>query len=120
MADLLLDADGDLDITAGALSLVTGADAIAQQIRIALRLFKGEWFLSPSEGMPYYETILQKGTRPAALQSLFRRALLQVPGVVEVLSLDLDLDTATRQLSLTFEVSVDGSDQPLVFERFEV
>lgn len=120
MADLKLGDGGDLDLTAGAVTLVTGSDAIAQQLRIALRLFKGEWFLSPTEGIPYFEQVFQKGVRPAALEALFRRALLKVPGVLEVITLDLDLVPETRKLLLTFEVSIDGSDTPLVFERFEV
>lgn len=120
MSDLKLTADGDLDITAGALTLVTGADAIAQQIKIALRLFKGEWFLSPTEGMPYFDKIFQKGVRPAAVESIFRRALLAIPGVLEVLFLELELDGATRQMSLDFEVRVEGSDTPLTFTEFVI
>lgn len=118
MSDLKLAPGGDLDLTAGTPSLVTGVSAIQQQIRIALRLFKGEWFLSPLEGIPYFDSVLQKNVRPSSVASLFRRALMKVPGVLEVLRLDPSLDPSTRKLTLDFEVRVDGTDQPLVFSNF--
>ncbi len=120
MADILLDGDGDLDLTAGEMTLVRGADAIAQHIKIALRLFKGEWFRAPADGIPYFDNVFVKGVRPASLDTIFRKALLKVPGVLDVLTLTPSIDAATRTLTLDFEVRVEDSEQPLVFTDFVI
>lgn len=105
--DIALDADGDLDITAGDLVLVSDADAILQAVRIRLQFFQGEWFLDESAGLPYFQDILVKNPDMNVLQFLFRKAILETPGITAVNALTLSVDSATRSLSVSYRASSD-------------
>lgn len=92
------------------LILVDGADAIAQEIKIRLKTFLGEWFLDITHGVPYLESILIKGPRESVVSSMLRGQILAVPGVSNVQSMQLDLDNMTRILTVNFECdTVEGT-----------
>lgn len=111
MADLALDQTNfDLDISQDDLFFFTGSDAIAQHLKIRLRLFKGEWFLDTRVGIPYYQSILLKNPNLAVVRNIFRRAIVTTPGVESLDRIDLDLDAATRVLSLAFSAKLEGED----------
>jgi hypothetical protein len=105
--DLKLDPDTeDLVIADGDLVLVSGIDAVAQLIRGYLLLFRGEWFLDESAGILYFEDILVKNPNLSAIREIFRQTLLEVPGVLSVESLSLEL-SAERTLSVDWKVDTD-------------
>lgn len=105
--DLALDQNGDLALSGGDLVLIAGAEEVAQRIRIRLRLFLGEWFLAPEEGMPYWQRILgHRITRPALL-SIFRQAIQDTEGVASIESLSADEDGARRSVRISFRVITD-------------
>lgn len=107
MSDLKL-TGGDLDFSTGDLVLLTADDAIRQQVAIRLGFFLGEWFLNEDEGMPYLGTILgEKNPSPALMNEIFRRAILGVPGIVSLDTIEFDFDNATRALSVTFSATCD-------------
>lgn len=114
--DLKLDNNGDLDLTNGEMSLVTDGERMAQQIRIRLRMFKGEWMLDQRQGMPYLQELFRRPYVEALALARFRTAIQGVPGVQHVENLQLEL-SATRQLSVSFE-AVGDTEAPIVFERF--
>lgn len=105
--DLALDTNGDFTLTSGDLQLVSGADAIVQAVRIRMQFFKGEWFLDLDAGIPYFQEIFVKNPNPNVLQSLFRQALLETPGILAIESLSLAFDGATRRLTVNYRVSTD-------------
>lgn len=105
--DIALDADGDWDFAGADFTLVSGLAAIRQAVQIALSFFKGEWYGDTSLGVPYFQDVLVKGASPQILSSVFRKAILDVPGVLDLLSLDIAVDTSTRSLSVTFTASTD-------------
>jgi hypothetical protein len=110
MADLQLATDHDLDLAAGDLILVTGVDAIAQDLDIRLNTFKGEWFLDTRIGVPYFQEILGEKPRLVALKGIFREAILLTPGVQSISDFVLSYDGPTRVLSLSFLVaSIEGT-----------
>lgn len=116
--DLKLDSTGDLDMTNGELSLVSGAYAMAQQIRIRLRMLLGEWHLDQRQGMPWLQLIL--AVKPFPLEyatSKVRQAILGVPGVVGVRNLSIVPDTSARTASLWFE-AIGNEGLPVAFEEF--
>lgn len=110
--DLQIDSlTGDLVITDGDFAWVTGIDAIEQDIRLSLSLFQEEWFLDLTAGVPYHQKILgQKPPRLLAIREIFRQQLLAVPGVLEVLALDVAFAANTRTLSVAWRVSTDEGD----------
>jgi len=116
MSDLVIDpTTGDLQILNGDLSLTSGIDGIAQNIRIRLNFFLGEWFLDTSQGMPYFQNVLVKQPNSQAIRAIFRKAILTTPGVLSVTNLELDLDNSLRKLSVSFQA--ETTDGTLVFEQ---
>lgn len=105
----------DLDTTNAQLSLVSGTEAIAQHIGIRLRTFLGEWLLDEKVGIPYFTDILVKNPNPAILQKIFRDCIAETPGVLSIEDYEIDLDAATRELSITAKIKTEG-DGFLFFE----
>lgn len=106
--DLALDPNGDLAIAGGDLVLVRGADAVAQRIRIRLRLFLGEWFLDESAGLPYFERILGAKLGRQGLVSIVREELRRVRGVASIDSLTAEIDG--RRARIAFRVTADTGE----------
>lgn len=99
--DFLMDENGDLAIVDGDLALVTGVDATVQFLVQSLRLFLSEWFLDETAGFPYYDEVFVKNPNPAALDSLFKTYIIDLPGVEQLLDFSLNFDVSTRQLTIT-------------------
>ena len=98
--------DGDLEITNNQFTLVSGTDELRQKLKQELRLFLGEWFLNLLEGVPYHQLVFQKGVPATVVNDIFRQKILSIKGVSGLNSFSgLDLDRATRQATLDFEVS---------------
>lgn len=109
MADLKL-TDGDIDMTDGELSFVTGPEAIAQHIEMRLQTWFGEdgTVYDSSAGVPYLEIIFVKATPLASVQFILEQQVLNTPGVTGV-DLSLDLNNLTRVLNVTgTATSIDG------------
>lgn len=85
------------------LMAITDQDLIAQRIKIRLMTFLGEWFLDVTEGVPYLEQIMGKGTRESVIVSLLRGQILAVEGVTAITGLNLEVDPVTRRLTVDFE-----------------
>ena len=79
-----LDADGDMVFGHGSADyLKDNAEAIAQSVLTRLQLWRGEWYLNTSEGTPYMQDILGKGTRDSAIRALQTR-ILDTDGVTSI------------------------------------
>lgn len=99
---------GELVFSSGSLETVSGRGAVRQAIECRLRTFRGEWFLDGSIGVPYFDGIL--GTKNPALdavRSVLRQEILSVPGVIRLVSLEIDLERSARRLTASFVVSSD-------------
>jgi hypothetical protein len=101
---------GYLSLAGGTLSLTTTLrDYCLVAIGEKLRMFAGEWYLDTREGIPYFKIV---STRPdiPLLRSLFRRAVLAVPGVADVTSIGLNFDGKTRTLSVAVSCTLTDGD----------
>jgi hypothetical protein len=117
--DLRLDpSTNDLALTAGSPTLVSGAGAIAQQLRIRMKFFLGEWFLDTRLGIPYFQKILGKKRRKNLIDSIFRKAISTTPGVKTIDSFEQTFDGATRTLLLSFTVTTQA-DEVIIFNKEE-
>lgn len=94
--DLVIGANGDLQ-------LVDGAARVAQQIKVTLLAFLGEWFLDTEFGVPYLEEITIKNPRMSTVQTILRARINAVPGVTRVRAMRLNLNRQFRELSVDFE-----------------
>jgi hypothetical protein len=86
---------------------INGADKVAQQIKINLLSFLGEWFLDITYGVPYLEDILVKNPRMAVVETIFRHHILDVPHVTRIDALSLDWNRKYRLLGVEFTCSTD-------------
>jgi len=122
MSDIALNYSGqtgDLDLTGHRLNLIEGEAAIEQQVRLRCRYFEGSWFLDERQGIPYFRSILIKAPDLQVVESLFRTAIRDTPGISTVNSMELTLDTPTRTLTVRFTATMD-TGQVLVFSPFIV
>lgn len=94
------------------LRLTTGnTEALAQKIEARLLLFRGEWFLDQSAGVPYVQRILGKTQVDIAdVNGIFRSTILETEGVAEIVSFTTDYGNAARTYSITFEVRVESGE----------
>lgn len=88
------------------IQLVSGEQAVVQAVRFRLQLQKGEWFLNQDVGVPWYEEILGDASKTPGVEARARAAvaavILDAPGVLEILQLDVTLDAVNRTLSIVF------------------
>ena len=94
-----LDENGDI-VTQGSMFL-TGREEIEQTIKTRLRLFLGEYFRDITDGTPWFEQILGKGTTLSAREAALRNRIVRTPGVVRLTSFSTDFDLNTRTYSVT-------------------
>jgi hypothetical protein len=106
-----MDTDGDLAIENGSLVLLDDLAAeTAQRLKTKFRFFLGEWHLDTRIGFPLYEKVLIKAPVLAEIQVLCRQTIEGDEGVDTLDDLQLDFDTATRVLSMTFTATlIDGT-----------
>lgn len=105
--DLKLSATHDLAFKDGKLLLTDGASQRAQQIKIALLTFLGEWEFDTSIGIPYLEQILVKSPNKFRVEAILRKKILAVQGVRSITSFELDIDRVNRSLSVHFSAETD-------------
>lgn len=109
MSDIGLNPEWNLNIVNGDLSLTSGLESVRQNLNQRLRAFLQEWFLDQRIGIPYFEQILVRKPNPLLAGNIFKAAIINAPGVIELLSFDLSIDSATRVASLTFSaLTTDG------------
>jgi hypothetical protein len=113
--DLLSTPDGaGLELVDGDLALAYGLEAIAQDVRQALELVRGEWFLDEEAGTPWFQDVLgQKQPNLAIARASLVSRILGRKGVKELVSFDMSFDSASRALSVSFEVSTDVGELSL-------
>ena len=89
--------DGYLHIEDGKVVFLYDIDAVAQNIYQTLRLFKGEFFLDTTKGIPYKQTIFKKSTSVEYISSIFESAISRVNGVISIEKFEYDYSSITRE-----------------------
>ena len=103
MKDLLLDASGDLVISNFDFVLTDGLQGLAQRVKQKILCFKGEWFFDENIGTEYIDAISSKDTD--SFVAILVESIREVEGVKDVVSFDVKIDSTTRELQVSFEVS---------------
>lgn len=117
MRTLALDAaTGDLAIVSGRPAIVSGSDAVAQRLRMRLRLWQGEWSLDTAIGFPWRRLLGVPGTGRLT-ETLLRQAITSCPGVKSLDRFAFTANTRTRAATLTFTVTPIAGE-PVTIEDF--
>jgi hypothetical protein len=108
--DILLDTDtGDISVVNSDLVLTEGQEAIEQNLRQRLQTFFKEWFLDNRIGIPYFEQVLVKNPDPIVVDSIFKKEIIETPGIEELIEFNASLDKSLRELNLSFKArTIDG------------
>ena len=103
--DLLLDANGDLDLSLLTdVQLSTGLQAVTQGVIIRIQTFRNEWFLDLDVGVDWFGRILGQKFNDSVIRAEIRRAILDTDDDIEILTLDTEFNRGTRDLRIDFEI----------------
>ncbi len=103
------------------LVFIRGVDCVAQQIRVALQVQLGEWYLDGNIGMPLYSAtrdlndnstpgILGGKLSAAEISAIIRREILSVPNTISIQTLEIQPVGANRNLAVNAKVLVETFD----------
>lgn len=98
-------ANNDLVIKNNDLILIDNAERIAQQVLTTLRFWLNEWFLDTRQGIPYLEYILVKNPNKNHIKQIFSEKIMNIEGVQEISSMNLDFSMIRRELSINYEIN---------------
>lgn len=101
LGDLELDATGSNILLTDAPGQPPGR-AIMQDCFIRLRFFLGDWFLDPTQGIPYFRYVFIVNPDQRLIESIFRRVVLGTPGIASLDSFSLAFDKPNRIIYPTF------------------
>ena len=107
MLDLALNAKTHDLVLNGDVMFIDNVERVAQQIKIQLLTFLGEWFLDVTHGVPYLDYVLVKNPNFTLIREIFREQILKVDGVSNLVSIDIDFETATRKMLLSYEAETE-------------
>jgi hypothetical protein len=79
---------------------------VAQKIENTLKTFKDEWFLNPDIGIPFYDRILIKQADLNDVNSIFQKAVLDIPEVSELLKFSVETDGEERTYTAELEAQI--------------
>ncbi len=111
--DLLLEGNHDLKIIDFDLQLTKDEQIIAQRVKQALLLFKGEWFLDIDAGVPYYENILGQKKDLDTIRAIYVSTIRSVKGVKDLTELNIEYDNNVRTISINFTI-IDELDNEII------
>ena len=97
----------DIAIDSGNFRLIDNKERIAQQLRITLWEWLGEWFLDARDGVPYREYILVKNPNMKHIRQVLSDNIMKVDGVNRIDELNLKYDPKNRTLIVDFAVDTD-------------
>lgn len=95
------------DIVTSGEQFLTGRAEVAQTIKTRLGLFFGEYFRDVTDGTPWFEEILGKGSTLTRRDATLRRRIAQTDRVVQLVRLDTNYDIDSRGYDVTGEVLTD-------------
>ncbi len=108
--DLALDADGDLAIQGQDLApLVADTAAIVSDVKSALLMVLGEWFLDQSKGVPWFDVLGQKKVSLQGIRSTLSNAIAARRGITQVQFANVTQDSVRRSLSVTWAAFSDST-----------
>jgi hypothetical protein len=110
MKDLKLDEITHDLVTDTDLQLVSGIDYYAQKVKIVLWFFLAEWFLDTSKGINYIGQVFGKNPNLTLIDNLFKIAILEIDGFLELLQYDSDFDIPLRKLTVDFKADTDAGE----------
>lgn len=112
VTDIAIDADSDLVLEAGDFKKISGPDATAQLIKIALQMVFGELLWNKLKGNKALAA--EEAPTPQEIVAECKRLIAEVPGVGSVGPLAISVDEGERLANVTGEAFYsDGTAIPI-------
>ncbi|MCK4521363.1 MAG: hypothetical protein KAU20_02230 [Nanoarchaeota archaeon] len=108
--------DHDLAIENYDLVLIDGIEQVAQNLRIRLWFFFGEWFLDTSQGVRFFEDVNVKEPNFPNIESLLKDMILSTQDVQSLLEFTMEYDRTQRKLTVEFTVNTTFGQLPITEE----
>lgn len=106
MLDIALDAKKhDIILENGDIVFIDNAERVAQQIKIQLLTFLGEWFLDVTYGVPYLDYVLVKNPNFTLIRQIFWEQILKVEDVESVDSIEIEYNNSERTVTVEYSAS---------------
>lgn len=90
-----------LDPKTNGIARASGAEALRQKVVHRLKLFKGEWFLDISRGVPYFQNILGENISLSLATQILTNEIKKEPEVVDVQNISFNFDSTRRTYGYT-------------------
>lgn len=97
-----LDSNNDLIVENGAFKTVEDGAETVQHVRTRLLFYLEEWFLDLAAGTAYFQLIFVKPVDLARVESELKTRILQTPEVQSLIEFEMDFNSETRLLNVTF------------------
>jgi hypothetical protein len=102
---------------------IEGADEILQNLRVRMRLIRGEVFLDTTAGPRYFDLVFVKGTPKERIEGELASEAARATGITAINRLELFPDYANRTAEC--EIEAEGSLEGLlaavsISDRFEL
>lgn len=108
---LYCDESGDIAITNHRLRLTeNNLEYSKQRHRQRLKFFLGDWFLDLNLGIPYFRYILVKNPDLNLISALYAQTILGTGGTKAIMSLDLELRRAERELLVHYTALLESGE----------
>lgn len=95
----------DIQLVNGDFLVIDNKERVAQQLKITLWEWVGEWFLDARDGVPYQEYILVKNPNLSHIRQILTDKIMSVEGVTRINTLDLKYNQKSRNLIVDFVIS---------------
>lgn len=96
--------NGDVVFAGGRIKEISGAECLRQRLENKIKMFQGEWFLSPEAGIDWPSILGQKSSAPLVYAQL-RKTLLADEEVKDVVAIDMEEEGKHRIAKVTFSVN---------------
>ena len=110
MKGFALDANGDVLIENGAISLVVGDSLLQQKVWTVLRTNLKEWFFDWEQGIDF-GNLLGKGVGEELARYEVERGLLQVDSTFTITEFSYTMDKTARTASVTFKAQTANGEE---------
>ncbi|XTZ36837.1 hypothetical protein ACQYRI_12595 [Salmonella enterica] len=80
--------------------LINTPETVTQAVKTRFELWRGQWFLDTTAGMPWMQSVLGKH-KPDTWGIIIRKYILETPGVKSIISFDTTINTSTRRIQFT-------------------
>ena len=112
MSDIQLDSTGDIDITDFNMSSTYDfIESVKQRLLIRLQTFKGEYFLDTTIGIPYLQKIFVKGVSKGVVDTIFKNAIEQTPGVSRLITYTGTFNRNLRTYTSNWKAELTNGDE---------